>query len=52
MKKLTKEDSNKNLAWLDYRCPICNKLFFRGRVSSATIEIKCRCCKSIKVLEF
>lgn len=31
----------------EYRCPYCHKLFFLGRLDSALIEIKCRCCKKV-----
>jgi phage FluMu protein Com len=35
----------------DYRCENCNKLFFKGDVRHAIIEIKCRNCKQICRIE-
>jgi phage FluMu protein Com len=35
----------------DYRCENCNKLFFKGDVRHAVIEIKCRNCKQISKIE-
>jgi len=29
----------------EYRCPNCNKLFFKGDLLHGTIEIKCKNCK-------
>ncbi|MBN2854422.1 hypothetical protein JXK06_02730 [Patescibacteria group bacterium] len=58
--KLEKEDvlkfeENKKIELREYRCPLCYKLFFRAKITSALIEIKCRNCKKvarIKSLEF
>ncbi len=30
----------------DFRCKYCNKLFFKGNVRDADIEVKCRNCKN------
>jgi phage FluMu protein Com len=30
----------------EYRCPCCNKLFFKGTLRDALIEIKCKRCKT------
>jgi hypothetical protein len=35
----------------DYRCENCNKLFFKGDIRHAVIEIKCRNCKQISRIE-
>ena len=35
----------------EYRCKNCNKLFFKGDVHHAIIEIKCRNCKQISKIE-
>lgn len=35
----------------EYRCQHCNKLFFKGNVKDATIEIKCRYCKNINLIK-
>ncbi|MFA5128310.1 MAG: hypothetical protein WC457_04970 [Patescibacteria group bacterium] len=35
----------------EFRCEHCNKLFFKGDVQHATIEIKCRNCKQISKIE-
>lgn len=35
----------------EYRCKYCNKLFFKGALDKATIEIKCRNCKNYNVIE-
>lgn len=35
----------------DYRCKYCNKLFFKGEIKDATIEIKCRYCKNINLIK-
>jgi phage FluMu protein Com len=31
----------------EYRCEFCKKLLFKGYLTEATIEIKCKCCKHI-----
>ncbi len=35
----------------EYRCPLCYKLFFRAKIFSALIEIKCRNCKKVARIE-
>lgn len=35
----------------EYRCEHCNKLFFKGEIKEATIEIKCRYCKNINIIK-
>lgn len=35
----------------EFRCGHCNKLFFKGEVQHAVIEIKCRNCKQISRIE-
>ena len=35
----------------EYRCPNCNKLFFKGSIAEGVIEIKCKNCKSINQIE-
>jgi len=35
----------------EYRCQHCNKLFFKGEIKEATIEIKCRYCKNISQIK-
>ena len=40
-----------NVILSDYRCEHCKKLFFKGEVLSATIEIKCKSCKNISVIK-
>jgi phage FluMu protein Com len=35
----------------EYRCVNCNKLLFRGILFHASVEIKCRGCKSINTIE-
>ncbi|NCT54516.1 hypothetical protein GW758_00985 [Candidatus Falkowbacteria bacterium] len=50
-----KFEENKKIELREYRCPLCYKLFFRAKITSALIEIKCRNCKKvarIKSLEF
>lgn len=34
----------------EYRCKHCRKLFFKGDIKQATIEIKCKKCKSINTI--
>lgn len=34
----------------EYRCPNCNKLFFKGDLLHGTIEIKCKNCKQFVTL--
>jgi phage FluMu protein Com len=34
----------------EFRCKYCNKLFFKGDVIIAKIEIKCRNCKNFNVI--
>jgi len=34
----------------EYRCSFCGKLFFRGLLRDAVIEIRCRNCKRIGIL--
>ena len=35
----------------EYRCEHCNKLFFKGEIKEATIEIKCRYCKNMNIIK-
>ncbi len=35
----------------EYRCPHCKKLFFKGNIKYATIEIKCKNCKNIITIQ-
>ena len=35
----------------EYRCEYCNKLFFKGDIKEATIEVKCRYCKNINLIK-
>ncbi len=35
----------------EYRCEYCNKLFFKGEIKEATIEIKCRYCKKLNLIK-
>ncbi len=39
------------LGWQEFRCPICHKLFFWGKLDCALIEVKCRCCKNVIKIE-
>jgi len=41
------EEKNKKIELREHRCPICCKLFFRAKITSALIEIKCRNCKKV-----
>jgi phage FluMu protein Com len=41
----------KNVIINDYRCEHCKKLFFKGTILSATIEIKCKSCKNISIIK-
>lgn len=41
------EGENKKTELREYRCPLCYKLFFRAKILSALIEIKCRNCKKV-----
>jgi len=34
----------------EYRCQNCRKLFFKGVIKHATIEIKCRNCKELSTI--
>jgi phage FluMu protein Com len=34
----------------EYRCSYCNKLFFKGILNDARIEIKCSNCKIMNIL--
>jgi len=34
----------------EYRCQNCRKLFFKGDIEHATIEIKCKSCKQINTI--
>lgn len=38
-------------AYKEYRCPNDDKLLFKGIVVEGKIEIKCKSCKSITVIE-
>lgn len=44
-------DNQKEAELKDYRCPVCNKLFFRGKIIEARIEVKCRNCKLIAIIK-
>jgi len=35
----------------EYRCEHCNKLFFKGDIKEAVIEVKCRYCKNINLIK-
>lgn len=35
----------------EYRCEYCNKLFFKGEIKEATIEIKYRYCKKLNLIK-
>lgn len=35
----------------EYRCQHCNKLFFKGEIRDATIEVKCRYCKNMNIIQ-
>ncbi|MDD2796861.1 MAG: hypothetical protein PHE76_02780 [Candidatus Pacebacteria bacterium] len=35
----------------EYRCEYCNKLFFKGNIKEATIEVKCRYCKNMNLIK-
>jgi len=35
----------------EYRCQCCNKLFFKADVETARIEIKCKNCKKITLID-
>lgn len=34
----------------EYRCRGCNKLFFKGELHNAVIEIKCKRCKKMNLI--
>jgi len=34
----------------DYRCKSCNKLFFKGEVRHAIIQVKCKNCKQMNTI--
>jgi len=34
----------------EHRCRYCRKLFFKGYLQSGLIEIKCRYCKNINII--
>jgi phage FluMu protein Com len=34
----------------EYRCCGCNKLFFKGNLHNAVIEIKCKRCKKMNLI--
>jgi len=36
----------------EYRCSSCGKLFFKGDLQNCKIEIKCRRCGEIKLINF
>ena len=42
-----KFEENQKTELREYRCPLCYKLFFRAKILSALIEIKCRNCKKV-----
>ncbi|PIR74103.1 MAG: Com family DNA-binding transcriptional regulator [Candidatus Magasanikbacteria bacterium CG10_big_fil_rev_8_21_14_0_10_47_10] len=35
----------------EFRCKNCNKLFFKGHILEAIIEIKCKNCKSVETID-
>ncbi|MCK5061375.1 hypothetical protein KAR28_02400 [Candidatus Parcubacteria bacterium] len=35
----------------EYRCKHCNKLFFKGDLRHCVVEIKCKNCKKINMIE-
>lgn len=35
----------------EYRCRYCNKLFFKADIEKAVIEIKCKSCKNISLID-
>lgn len=35
----------------EYRCKDCNKLLFRGLLIESVIEIKCRSCQAMNMIE-
>ena len=35
----------------EHRCPHCSKLFFKGDITHAVIEVKCKNCKNIHRIE-
>ena len=35
----------------EYRCKYCNKLFFKGDLRQATIEIKCKRCSKFNFIK-
>lgn len=34
----------------EYRCPHCNKLFFKGFLVEGEIEVKCRSCHELSTM--
>lgn len=36
---------------MEYRCPICGQLLFKGNLEKGEINIKCSRCKKIIIIE-
>ncbi|MEK7619559.1 MAG: Com family DNA-binding transcriptional regulator [Patescibacteria group bacterium] len=39
------------LSYNEYRCPHCGKLMFKGLLVDSEIEIKCRSCRQLNVVQ-
>lgn len=35
----------------EYRCDQCQKLFFKGLLVEGTVEIKCKSCHSLNIIQ-
>lgn len=40
-----------NLSFKEYRCPQCQKLFFKGLLFEGEIEIKCKACHTLTTIQ-
>lgn len=45
-----RNESNMSIEYKDYRCSNCKKLLFRGWLSEAEVEIKCKSCHECTVI--
>jgi phage FluMu protein Com len=34
----------------NYRCPVCGKFLFKGKLNDAIIQIKCKNCKRLETI--
>jgi len=34
----------------EYRCPDCQKLLFKGLLVDSSVEIKCKRCRTLKII--